>query len=447
MGCAVADYDNDGHLDLYVTYFQTPNQLWRNRGDGTFEDVTARTGTGGPAGRWSTGATFGDYDRDGHVDLFVAGYVALDLKKLPEPGANKYCRHHGLPVNCGPRGLPGEADLLFHNNADGTFRDVSVAAGVSDPEKHYGLGAVFLPLAPKEPPSVFVANDSTPNALYRYQGGGRFTEVALESGLALSEEGNEQACMGVAWGDYDRDGVIDLYVTNFVDDYNTLYRGAGDGQFEDVSRRARLAQPTWLMMGWGTAFADLDCDGRDDIVVANGHAYPQADSLNLPSKYRMPVQVFRNAGDGTFAELPRDAAPGLAVGRGLALADFWNDGRLGFAVNNLDGAPSLYRNRTAGGRFVEVLLEGTRSNRAAIGARVEATWRGGRATRLVASGGSYLSSHDTRVHLGVADTPAVELEIRWPGGARQGFGGVATNHLYRLREGGELSRGTEGGGR
>jgi hypothetical protein len=438
MGCAAADYDNDGRPDLYVTQFKTANRLWHNLGGGRFEDATARSGTGGAPGRWNTGATFGDYDGDGRLDLFVAGYVALDLARLPEPGDNRYCRHRGLPVNCGPRGLPGEGDLLFHNEGDGSFRDVSVAAGVSDPEGDYGLGAVFLPLDIGKGPALFVANDSTPNALYRYEGNGRFAEVALESGVALSEEGNEQASMGVAWGDYDGDGRLDLHVTNFVDDYNTLYHNLGGGLFEDVSRRARLAQPTWTYLGWGTAFADFDRDGREDLVVANGHVYPQVDTLKVVSRYRMPVQVFRNEG-GTFSKLPREAAPGeVAVGRGLALADFWNDGSLSFVINNLDGSPQLFRNRTTSGRWLELKLTGVASNRDAIGARVEARWPGGRALRAVASGGSYLSSHDPRIHLGVGEAGKVDLDVRWPSGRRQSFAATPTNRLYRLREGGAL---------
>jgi hypothetical protein len=279
-----------------------------------------------------------------------------------------------------------------------------------------------------------VANDSTPNALYRWRGQ-RAADEALEAGFALSEEGNEQASMGIAWGDYDGDGRLDLYLTHFVDDYNTLYRSLGEPGFEDATRRAGLAQPTWLMMGWGTAFADLDLDGRPDLVVANGHVYPQVDRLGLPSKYAMPVQVFRNLGDGTFAEQPREAAPGKAVGRGLAVADFWNEGRASFVVNNLDGAPSLFRNRTRGGRFLQVLLEGNPPNRGAVGARVDATWPGGRATAVVASGGSYLSSHEPRVLLGVGAAEKVDLEVRWPSGRVQKLRGVATDRSYNLGEG------------
>lgn len=436
MGCAAADYDGDGLPDLYVTYYRTPNQLWLNRGDGAFEDVTARTRTGGPAGRWSTGATFGDFDGDGDLDLFVAGYVALDPAHLPEPGANRYCRHHDLPVNCGPRGLPGEGDLLFRNEGDGTFTDVSAAHGI-DPEKHYGLGAAFLPLGDDARPWLFVANDSTPNAAYRLEGG-RLVDSALRSGLALSEEGHEQASMGIGWGDDDADGRLDLYVTNFVDDYNTLYRNLGGGLFEDATRRAGLSEPTWLFMGWGTAFGDFDRDGRDDIVVANGHVYPQVDTLDVASRYRMPVQLFRNRGDGRFTELPRSALTGAAVGRGLARADFWNDGTLGFMVNNLDDAPTLYRAVGATGHFLELRLRGRAPNRDAIGARVRARWPGGGALRVVASGGSYLSSNDPRLHFGLGAATAVDLEVVWPGGVRQELAGVPADRCYELEQGSSL---------
>ncbi|HEX5475648.1 MAG TPA: CRTAC1 family protein [Vicinamibacterales bacterium] len=431
MGCAAADYDNDGDPDLLITNFLAPNQLWRNDGGWKFADVTAAAGVGGAAGRWNTGATFGDYDGDGRLDLFVNGYVHLDPAHLPQPEKIPDCRHRGLVVNCGPRGLPGERDLLFHNEGGGRFRDVS--AGV-DPKAYYGLGAVFLPLAGDGGMRLYVGNDSTPNALYRFDGG-RPVDTAMQDGLALSEEGHEQAGMGIAWGDYDRDSRPDIYVTNFVDDYNTLYRNLGGGLFEDVTRRAGLAQPTWLYMGWGTAFADFDRDGRDDLIVANGHVYPQVDTLGIPSRWRMPVQAFVNRGDGGFTELPRQALPGLAVGRGLAAADFWNDGRLGVVVNNLDGTPALYRAVDPHGHYVELTLEGA-TVRDATGTRVMARWPGGQALRIVASGGSYLSSHDPRVNIGVGDASEVRCEIRWPDGRVQQLPSIRTDRHYRVRQGG-----------
>lgn len=430
MGCAVADYDNDGDPDLYITNFLSPNQLWRNDGGWRFTDVSALSGAAGPAGRWNTGATFGDYDVDGRLDLFVAGYVHLDPAALPEPADKPDCRHRGLVVNCGPRGLPGEGDLLFRNEGKGTFREVSAAI---DPKKFYGLGAAFLPLGEDGTVALYVANDSTPNALYTFEGK-KIRDIALEAGAALSEQGHEQAGMGIGWGDYDADGRIDLYVTNFVDDYNTLYRSLGKGLFGDLTRRAGLAQPTWLYMGWGTALADFDRDGRDDIVVVNGHVYPQVDTLKLPSKWRMPAQVFQNSGNGRFEELPRSALPGEAVGRGLALADFWNDGTVGIVVNNLDGAPALYRPVAAQNHYVELVLEGSRI-RDATGTRVDLRWDGGRTTRLVVSGGSYLSSHDRRIHAGVGAASTVDVDIVWSGGARQTLRGLQTNRLHRIREG------------
>lgn len=430
MGCVTADYDNDGDQDLYVTNFLSPNQLWRNDGGWRFSDLSSASRTAGPAGRWNTGATFGDYDGDGRLDLFVAGYVHMDPAALPEPAETPDCRHRGLVVNCGPRGLPGEGDLLFRNTGDGVFRPVAAAI---DPKNFYGLGAVFLPLGPDGAPLLYVANDSTPNALYSF-GGTTIADSALEAGLALSEEGHEQAGMGIGWGDYDADGLVDLYVTNFIDDYNTLYRNLGKGLFADETRRAGLAQPTWLYLGWGTAFGDFDRDGRPDIVVANGHVYPQVDRLNLPSKWAMPAQLFRNAGAGRFDELPRAAIPGTAAARGLALADFWNDGTLGFIINNLDGPPALYRAAASPQRWVELLLDGARV-RDATGARVEIRWTEGRAVRLVASGGSYLSSHDRRVHAGVGTADAVDVEILWPGGQREIVKGLESNRLHRIREG------------
>ena len=431
MGCAVADYDNDGDPDIYITNFLAPNQLWRNDGEWRFSDLSNDAGVGGPRGRWNTGATFGDYDLDGHLDLFVAGYVRLDPAALPEPADTADCRHRGLVVNCGPRGLEGEGDLLFRNLGNGTFRTVTDTA--IDPRKFYGLGAAFLPLGTDGAVALYVANDSTPNALYTFRDR-KITDVALETGLALSEQGHEQAGMGIAWGDYDADGLTDLYVTNFVDDYNTLYRNLGKELFGDLTRRAGLAQPTWLYMGWGTALADFDRDGRDDIVVVNGHVYPQVDRLNLPSKWRMPPQVFHNAGDGRFVELPRTAVPGEAVGRGLAIADFWNDGTAGIVVNNLDGAPALYRATPSPNRYLELLLEGARI-RDATGARVDIRWSGGRAVRLVVSGGSYLSSNDRRVHAGVGRATTADVEIVWPGGERQTLRGLDTNRLHRISQG------------
>ena len=428
MGCAVADYDNDGDADIYVTNFLSPNQLWRNDGSWRFSDVAAESGTAGPRGRWNTGATFGDYDHDGRLDLFVAGYVRLDPKALPEPAEKADCRHRDLVVNCGPRGLPGQGDLLFHNEGSGRFRQIR---GTIDPKAHYGLGAAFLPLGTDGAVALYVANDSTPNALYTFARTD-IKEIALEAGVAFSEQGQEQAGMGIAWGDYDDDALVDLYVTNFVDDYNTLYRGIDTLAFADVSRRVGLTQPTWVFMGWGTALADFDRDGRDDIVVVNGHVYPQVDTLKLPSKWRMPPQVFMNSGT-RFTELPRRAMPGEAVGRGLAVADFWNDGTLGIVVNNLDGVPALYRHSSGGNGYVELLLEGTRI-RDATGARVEVRWDGGRATRLIVSGGSYLSSHDPRVHVGVGTARTVDVEIVWPGGARQRVEGLQTNRLHRIRQ-------------
>lgn len=431
MGCVTADYDADGDVDIFVTNFLVPNQLWRNEGKWTFVDVAGEAGVAGEKGRWNAGATFGDFDNDARLDLFVAGYVRLDPARLPDPDKTAECRHRGLVINCGPRGLPGESDRLFRNAGNGKFIEVEASI---DPKAFYGLGAVFLPLGPNGRLELYVANDSTPNQLYRFTDG-KPADHALESGVALSEEGHEQAGMGIACGDYDRDGLLDLFVTNFVDDYNTLYRNLGGGLFEDVTRQVRLSQPAWIYMGWGTGFADFDHDGDDDLVVANGHVYPQVDQLNLPSKWRMPVQAFINQGARGFDELAREALPGEAVGRGLALADFWNDGGIGFVVNNLDGKPALYRPSAASGNFIELVLEG-KAVRDATGALITFTWKDGRALRVVASGGSYMSSHDRRVHAGVGTATTVEGEIRWPGGDVQPLGTLKTNRRYRVRQGG-----------
>ena len=431
MGCVIADYDNDRDLDIFITNFLVPNQLWRNDGAWTFSDVTKEAGVGGGAGRWNTGATFGDFDREGRLDLFVAGYVRMDPASLPEPEKTPECRHRGLVTNCGPRGLPGERDLLFRNAGNGRF--VSVDAPI-DPKSFYGLGAVFLPLGPDGRIELYVANDSTPNALYRFADG-QPRDHAMESGVALSEEGHEQAGMGIGCGDYDRDGRLDLFVTNFVDDYNTLYRNLGNGLYEDVTRRVRLAQPAWNYMGWGTGFADFDRDGRDDLIVANGHVYPQVDSLNLPSKWRMPLQAFINRGASGFDELARDALPGVAVGRGLALGDFWNDGRLGFVVNNLDGPAAIYQPAGVAGNFLELQLEG-KTIPDATGALVTIRMPGSQVMKYVASGGSYLSSHDRRIHAGVGTAATVQVEIRWPDWTMQDLGTLKTNRRYKVVQGG-----------
>jgi enediyne biosynthesis protein E4 len=436
MGCATADVDGDGNVDLLITNFLGPLQLWRNDGNWHFVDVAASEGIVGEPGGWYTGATFGDYDGDGRLDLAVSGYVRLDPDHLPDPDRTPECRHRGLVVNCGPRGLPGERDLLFHNEGNSRFRRVLEI----DPKAYYGLGAAFLPLDAQGSLALYIANDSTPNLLYRFRDG-HLTEEAMEAGLALSEEGHEQAGMGIAWGDANGDGRVDLYVTNFVDDYNTLYENLGRGLFEDATRQARLVQPTWLYMGWGTAFADFDNDGQDELIVANGHVYPQVDTLHLPSTWRMPVQVFVSRPDHTFEPLARTAIAGPdAVGRGLAVADFWNDGSIGAVINNLDGTPSLYR-AAAGdrGHWIELSLEGARI-RDATGALITCRRNGGQSLSIVASGGSYLSSNDRRVHVGLGAAANVQCRIRWSGGLQQDLAPLAAGHLYVVHEGKEASR-------
>ncbi|PYV07542.1 MAG: CRTAC1 family protein, partial [Acidobacteria bacterium] len=343
MGGCAADYDNDGWTDLYVTNLGR-NVLYHNNGDGTFTDVTGKAGVG--AGGWSTGAAWADYDRDGYVDLFVAGYVDVDPSKPPQPSPeSKYCQYRGIAVMCGPRGLRGAPDLLYHNNGDGTFTEVSRAAGVSDERRYYGLGVVWGDYDNDGAPDLYVGNDAVPNYLYRNDGNGKFTEVGLAAGVAVDEDGREQASMGVDFGDYDGDGRLDLYVTNFSDEPNALYRNLGGDLFRDLTRRAGHYEATSNYLGWGTAFFDYDNDGDLDIYVVNGHVYPQVDRHPLNTKYRQRVLLFENLGNGAFREV--GLAAGLTAercGRGGAYADLDGDGDLDLVINNMDDAPTVLLN-------------------------------------------------------------------------------------------------------
>ncbi len=426
FGVAVGDYDNDGWPDLYVANYGK-NRLYHNNHDGTFTDVAEKAGVA--LGGWSTGPTWGDYDHDGRLDLFVPGYVKFDQENPPIAGQGRipanFCQFRGIAVMCGPRGLPGEHDHLFHNNGDGTFSDVSVKAGVSDPDGYYGLAAVFVDVDDDGWVDLVVANDSTPNYLYHNRHDGTFEDVSYASGFALSEDGREQASMGIGVGDYNRDGKVDLITTTFSDDYKTLYRNDGGGNFSDVTYRAGLGDPTIPFLSWGTAFLDFDNDGLLDIFIADGHVYPQVDAQDWGTTWAERPQLFRNLDGSKFQEVPPATGSGLAdviPARGAAFGDLFNDGHMDVVINNIDSTPTLLRNVVKNGNhwLTLRLIGGPSSPRDAIGAKVFLTAGGVRQRADVFSGGSYGSSSDQRVHFGLgANTKVDGVEIQWPSGTKQ----------------------------
>jgi hypothetical protein len=437
MGVSVADVDNDGREDLYLTALGG-NVLYRNNGDGSFTDVTERAGV--KDGGWSTGSAFGDYDSDGFVDLFVTHYLQVDMKNLPEHGSAVYCRYRSIPVHCGPKGLPGETGRLYHNNGNGTFTDVSARAGIVADRRFYGFTVIWTDYNEDGRPDIFVANDSTPNLLYRNNGDGTFTDVALEAGVAVSEDGREQASMGADFGDYDGDGRLDLFVTNFSDDYSTLYHHEPNHTFTDVSTRAGIGTATWNYLKWGTAFLDFDNDGLPDLFSANGHIYPEVDGYSFGTRYRERSQVLRNLGGGRFEDLGARAGPGLArahSSRGAAFGDYDNDGDTDVLVVNLNEPPSLLENRGGNRRhWIGFLTEGARANRDGIGSRIRVRGGGRLWTGEVQSGGSYISQNDRRVRFGLGGLAAAEeVEVRWPGGQVQRFENLAADRYYLLTQG------------
>ena len=437
FGGAVADYNNDGWPDLYISCLGG-NVLYRNNGDGTFADVTEKAGV--KDGRWSTGAAFGDYDSDGYLDLAVVNYVDFHLDDLPAFGSSPTCTYRGIAVQCGPRGLKGGGDSLFHNNGDGTFSDVSKAAGVEDKNGYYGMGVVWADFNNSGRQDIFVANDSTPNFLYRNEGTGKFTEIGLESGTGVSEDGSEQGSMGIAVGDYNHSGRQSIYVTNFANEYNTLYRNDGDFNFQDVSYKAGVALSSLTGVKWGTAFVDLDNDGWLDLITVAGHVYPQVDVLPGQGGYREPKILQMNHGDGTFCDASAQAGPALLqkkVSRGLAVGDLFNDGSLEMVINDLDGPPMILRSApTAGNHWVTLELASPKVNRLAIGARVKVVAGGMTQTDEVRSGSSYLSQNDMRLHFGLGKATKVEeVEIRWPSGKLESIKGLAADKFYSVLEG------------
>lgn len=437
MGGAVGDYDNDGWPDLYITCLGK-NILYHNNGDGTFSDVTAKAGVGDS--RWSAGSSFGDYDGDGYVDLMVANYVDFHLDDLPQFGSSSFCKYRGVDVQCGPRGLKGAGDVLYHNNGDGTFTDVSTQAGVNDPSGYYGLGVIWADFNNTGHPDIYITNDSTPKFLYRNLGNGKFEEIGYESGTAFSNDGAEQASMGIAVGDYNHTGRPSLYVNNFENENPDLYRNDGDWNFTEQSFSSGLAVAALPWVKWGTAFVDLDNDGWLDLITATGHVYPQMDQIPSDPGYRQPKLLSMNLGNGNFCDASAEAGPALEerrVSRGLAVADLFNDGNMDVVVEDLDGSPMILRNRGIPGRhWVSFELAGTKSNRLALNARVKIVAGGITQTGEIHSGGSYLSQNDLRLHFGLGSATKIDsVEIHWPSGTVDHIGSLPADHFYSVLEG------------
>lgn len=433
MGVTVGDYDNDGFRDVFITNFGS-NALFHNNGDGTFTNVTKDAGLEG--GNWSTGGAWGDYDRNGRLDLYVARYVDFEVGQMPTPGTNTYCNYRGFPVACGPRGLPGLPDLFYHNEGNGKFREVSREMGLNDTIKGYGLGVVWLDFDNDGWPDIFVANDSMPNYLWRNKRNGTFEEVAFEAGCALSADGRAQSNMGVAVGDYDNDGWLDLFVTHFSEDYNTLYHN-NHGKFEDVTFAAGLGTASYRNLAWGAGLIDFDNDGWKELFVANGHIYPQATKAG--NKYLQENQLFTNLRNGRFASIPgqESGLDDARSSRGAAFGDLSGTGRTNVVVNNIDNRPFLYEpTRNSSAHWVRFKLEGVKCNRDAIGARVSVT--AGRLTLIdeVRSADSFFSSSDVRLHFGLGDAAHIErVKICWPDGTSEERTGLVADREYAIRQG------------
>jgi len=443
FGVAIGDYDNDGWPDIYVSNYGK-NRLYHNNHDGTFTDVAEKAGV--TLGNWSTGATFGDYDGDGKLDLFVPGYVHFDMDHPPVPGSAVVgfanCSFRGANTMCGPRGLKGEQDHLFHNNGDGTFTDVSVKAGVSDKNEYYGFTSVFVDINNDGKQDLVVTDDSSPNYLYINKGDGTFEDQSFESGFALNQNGLEQAGMGLAVGDYANNGLLDLYTGTFSDDYKPLFRNGGDAVFTEISPRIGIAAPTYPFLTWGTEFIDYDNDGWKDIFLVNGHVYPQVDQHDWGTSYAQRTLLFHNTGKGKkFEEVPAVLGTGLAEvipGRGAAFGDIFNDGKIDVVINCMDHVPVLMRNVNPDHHhWVGLkLIGGPKSPRDAVGSTVYLTAGGMKQRGDVMSGGSYESSNDQRLHFGLADASTVDaVEIRWPSGLIEPVSLPSVDRFFVIEEG------------
>jgi hypothetical protein len=436
-GVCVGDYNNDGFDDLFCTAFGQ-NTLYRNNGDGTFTDVTKAAGLLGAQPRWGAGCSFLDYDRDGHLDLFVSNYVRFSFEHAPVPGENSNCHWKGIPVECGPRGMPTGRHSLYRNNGDGTFTDVTEQAGIAKATQGYGMTVVAADLDEDGWPDIYVACDSTPSLLFMNNHDGTFREEGVLRGVALSEDGTEQAGMGVGVGDYDLDGHLDLFKTHFADDANGLYRNDGKGNFDDVTRTSRLGVETRYVC-WGAGIVDLDNDGHPDLFMVTGNVYPEVERKLPQYANKTPRAVFRNLGNGTFEELMETAGPAIAeahCSRGCAFGDFDNDGDVDVLIVNLNEPPSLLRNDLRGKpNWIKVKLEGVKSNRSAIGARVLARYGGKTQAQAVLSQSSFYSCNDPRLHFGLGSATSVDLDVYWPNGLHESFKQIAANRLVTLREG------------
>jgi hypothetical protein len=436
-GVCVGDYNNDGWEDLFCTFYGQ-NKLYQNNGDGTFTDVTKQAGLENSKTRWGAGCTFLDYNRDGHLDLFVSNYVQFDATHIPKPGQDVYCNWKGVPVNCGPRGLPPGYHSLYRNNGDGTFADVSVRAGIDGLRGSYGMTVVAADFDEDGWPDIFVACDSTPSLLLMNQRNGTFREEGVIRGVALSDDGMEQAGMGVGVGDYDLDGHLDLFKTHFTDDTGGLFHNNGKAEFENTTMAAHVGTENRYIC-WGAGIVDLDNDGFPDLFMTAGSVYPEVEKTLPQYPNKNPRVVFRNLGNRSFEELIEEAGPGVAAAhcsRGCAFGDFDNDGDIDILIVNLSEAPSLLRNDVSGNNhWLKVKLVGTKSNRSAIGGRVLARYGRKIQAQEVLSQSSFYSANDPRLHFGLGGETSADLEIRWPSGLRQILKGVEANQIVVVKEG------------
>ena len=438
----VGDYDNDGFDDLFITYWGQ-NALYHNNGDGTFSDVTFRAGVSTKDTRWGSGCAFVDYDRDGKLDLFVANYLKFDPATTPEPGKGPNCLWKGVPVNCGPKGLPTDVNLLYHNNGDGTFTDVSGASGVGKVRDRYAMTAVVTDFNDDGWADIYIACDSTASILYRNNRDGTFTDAAVETGSAYNEDGQAQAGMGVAAGDYNGDGLTDLFKTHFADDLPILYRNSGRGFFEDSSRQAGFDHTRYVQ--WGTGLADFDNDGWPDILTVTGNVYPEVERYFKDYPHKSPRLVYHNLGNGRFKDVTSQCGPGVSTphsSRGCAFGDFDNDGDIDVLVMNMNEPPSLLRNEYITGRnaaannWLKLKLIGAKSNRSAIGARVRLRTGAHLQSQEISSQSSYYSNNDSRLHFGLGpNKKADQFEVRWPSGETEVLKDVAANQILAIKEG------------